>query len=324
LALPVGAELDFRYDQKWIVPAVKDKLPNKVPDNSDCLIIYIDQSDKAKKPEFIPCRFAKLKSANKHGTTATLSMIMKEFGYAENLAGFNEEIMAACGNQLPAWQKDGSISGAYWLEVNDVLQNVIRTSDIGNWERLISQLSEYNDFEDEHVFYMIKELRELGNNKVIEMFDGSYSIESGKSYEMAIYHYHTKSEPSTRYINLSATEGLTLNNPTLVVDSRYDLKRILISSESTYNHARAILSVYIGKEPNSLERKEFDLPYRIRGSWKKIVGSTLLIGILLAIPQIIAVNSNPQIQNPNHIALIISILGISAGYAIVRGLKSPL
>ncbi len=115
LAMPKGTRLQFRYDLRWVAPAILDRLSAGSGNGTQCLIAYIDQQDKTKIPELVPCRLAKLSDAQTLGTTVSLGLVLDNLAYAEDLGTFNNEVKTASAGTLPAWQPDGKIRGSYWL-----------------------------------------------------------------------------------------------------------------------------------------------------------------------------------------------------------------
>src|ERR1044071_9169948 len=97
LAMPAGAQLQFRYERSLIAAGIDQKLETNPEElrGKECLICFIDQSDRAKEPEVIPCRLASLESARLHGTTSSLTFVLGEFAYAPALPTFSIELANA-------------------------------------------------------------------------------------------------------------------------------------------------------------------------------------------------------------------------------------
>ena len=151
LAMPVGSRLEFRYDQKWVAPIIRGRLSD-VPEGQKVLIAYIDQEDKSKTPEIVPCRLATLGEVVPHGSTVSLELILGEYAYADDLGTFDRELSSESANTLPRWQPDGSIKGAYWLELGKDLTTVSSTSSLTDWERIVAQLVGHHEFATRSAF----------------------------------------------------------------------------------------------------------------------------------------------------------------------------
>ena len=72
-----------------------------------------------------------------HGTTASFVLTVDDFAYSDNLTAFNTELQSLSGGTLPRWQPDSKIVGTYWLESSAAPVTVIRSSNLGEWERIV-------------------------------------------------------------------------------------------------------------------------------------------------------------------------------------------
>jgi hypothetical protein len=195
---------------------------------TQALIAYVDQSDKSKVPELIPCRFSTVVDVQSHGTTASLLLILNEFAFAENLNVFRKELEAASAGILPSWNKEQSIAGFYWIDLGQEPRTVVKTTNLADWEKIVEQIAVRADFQGEGCFYTMK-LVTLHNTKptVLIPKQGMYNLSSGRQYEFHIYHFHPIAVPPGTALNFTlASDWLKLvTNTSIPFDSRYDLKR---------------------------------------------------------------------------------------------------
>lgn len=329
IAMPKGSQIQFRYDSKWIAPKILDILSKKNAGSITSLIAYIDQYDNTKTPEIIPCRFATLAAAVIHGKTCSLILSLEEFSYAQNLDAFNNEIRTASGDTLPTWQSDGTIKGHYWFEIGQEPVTVVKSLQLTEWESIVAQVAERADFADENCFYTIEGLYFAGIETAISLKDGYYDLNSGREYEVRIYHFHPKKAPEgTRLSLATSTQWLTFTtNPELILDSRYDLKRVRLKTGRPLETENAVLTIRRADNisESELGNWEFDMLLRIKGSFRRIMVYGIILGALIAGPSIIATLSNPGLGAGSKIGISIAsaIMGLCAGILVAFGLKKP-
>lgn len=326
IEMPKGARLQFRYDSKWIATNVRDLLANKEVRGIPSLIAYIDQHDKAKTPELIPCRFALLVDALSHGSTVSLTLALEEYGHAEDLGSFNREIRSA-SDTLPTWGPEGLISGTYWLDIAQNLKTVVRSTTLATWEEIVAQIAKRPDFAEESYFYVLEGLYPIGQDSPLSHESGSYEIAAGREYEVRLYHFHPTKVPERTWLRLAtASESLGFTtNPLLSIDSRYDMKRARLKAGWPAKQEHTVFSIYrvTSDRQDDLGTWEVDLPFRIKGSFWPTLIYGIVLGILLAGPQIVAAFSNPDLSSSNVTAITIvsAILGLGAGIFAAFGLR---
>lgn len=330
IAMPKESQIQFRYDSKWIAPKIRELLSKENARGIPSLIAYIDQHDNTKPPEIIPCRFATLVEAVVHGKTCSLILALQEFGYAQNLEAFNNEIRAACGDTLPTWQPDGTLKGHYWFETGQEPVTVVKSLKLTEWESIVAQIAERVDFVDENCFYTIEGLYSVGTETTICSEDGYYELNPGKEYEARIYHFHPEKVPEGTRLSLgTSSQWLTFTtNPELILDSRYDLKRVRLKTGRPSETENAILRILRANDVSRNEpgNWEFDVLLRIKGSFRRTLAYAIGLAVLIATPQIIAVFSNPDLPTESRIVISIAsaIMGLGAGILVAFGLKKPI
>ena len=323
IAMPKGSNLQFRYDLKWISQEARNSLCNDRSENMLCLIAYIDQSDETKTPEIIPCRFAKIKETKSHGTTTSLILELEDLAYAEDLINFNKNLRSKY-KELPMWQ-NGAIRGFYWLKIKDEDVNILKSIDPGTWEKVITQLASHSDFSGESWFYLFQGLYPLRTKEPITHKDGKYVIKHRCEYEIQIYHYHPNKIPQNAGIILTSASQMLkfMENPLLILDSRYDLKRVHFKTGEPLGSEYVTLSI-LRTDDVKIDKSgywEFDILLRIKGTFWKTLGYGIIIGILLAAPQISITLSNPTLKYQSIISIIQGLASLIVGILVAFGQK---
>jgi len=322
MALPAGTDIQFRYDiQRWVAPVIRDRLRRGEAVKGPALIAYIDQHDPGRAPETVACRFAEIIEVTPLGTTVTLTLKLGEFAFAENLAAFNTEVRSLGANTLPAWQQDGKIGGSYWLEVSQKLNTVIPSNALAEWERIVAQLVNRSEFADETRFFSVQGVVSVTDGASVPVRDGVYELKPGHNYEIRVYHFSPKKNPTGRIVLAKADDIVSLTRPNLVLDSRYDLKRVrLRTTKPTSAEETVVAFEYHDNDQVSLI---CDIDLRVHGTFWQSLAKGVLLGILLASPQTIAALSNPALSDSSKSVIVIAAaaFGLVTGIVAAFGLK---
>jgi hypothetical protein len=112
----------------------------------------------------------------------------------------------------------------------------------------------------------------------------------------------------------------------VLLDSRYDLKRIRFRTMSPVSPEPGVLAVRRQLPNQTVWEWEFDLPVQVRGTFWRKLGLGLLIGIFLAVSPIVSAYSNPNLSAVSRaiISLVSTITGMLAGIAAAFGLRRSL
>lgn len=329
--MPIGTWIQFRYARGLVPPpllaGIGDKKTLRRLRGAPTLINYLDLSDPLRNPEVVPCRIASLVDVVPLGSTVSLQLELADFALASDISRFNEDLAALAGDVVPKW--DGQrVRGSFWFEVNGELHSVTRSSDMAVWENLVEQIAERKDFEDEPFFYAIQDLLEVGPDRPVPAKKNLYKLRPNREYDVRIYHFHpTHGEPQsligleTSHPSLSFT-----TNPRVLLDSRYDLKRIRLRTMSPVSREPGVLAVRRQTLNQPEWAWEFDLPIQVRGTFWRKLALGLLIGTFLAVSPIVSANSNPNLSAGSRlvISLVSTITGILAGIAAAFGLRRSL
>lgn len=333
IAMPRGSRLQFRYRLDLVTEGVKQRIKDGTYRNTRALIAYLDQQDRTKVPELVPCRFTRIVHAQIHGSTTSLVFVLEEFAYAENVEAFNNQARLASGDTLPSRKspEDKFAEGAFWLEVGDeALTNVISTRDVGDWEQIVYQLFQHEDFKTENCFYMIEGLYEGEDQEKINLKSSSYHLKPSQEYEVRIYHFLPKVAKKTVSLRFGISRpSITFTtNSVQTIDSEYDMKRVRFETGRPVLSEKSVLSVFRTNvdDNNEIEILDFDIPLQTAGTWvlKLILG--IVIGVLLAAPHITAALGNSQLSSMiKGIIVVVSVIAsVFAGLIAAFGLKKSI
>ena len=328
LAMPEGSSVQFRYDLKWVAPVIRDRLSGKDGKGTSCLIAYIDQSDPNKAPDLIPCRFATLLDAAVYGSTVSLVLTLHELAYAEDLVAFNNEMRSASAAVLPAWQPDKKLKGSYWFDTGQELQTLVKSQALAEWEKIVTQIAGRSDFQAESTFYTVEGIHRVAPSAVVSVRNGAYPLAPGQEYELRFYHFHPTKEPVGSGLRVeTGSQSLKFTtSQDLVLDSRYDLKRVRIRTSSPPLRQTAVLTI-LRKDSRQVDPNlDFDLRVEIKGAFWKTLGYGTVLGLLLATPQVASALSNPTLpaQNIIVISVVSTVVGVFTGIFAAFGLKTSL
>lgn len=330
LALPTGTVLQFRYDKRYWTQAVRTAVEQGTAKGQDALIVYIDQATQGQPPTYAPCRYAQIKNVAEHGTTVSLELVVGEYAYAENLAGFNHWISATFPADLPAWQED-KIQGKYWLKAPQEATSVVRTNSLGDWEKVVTQLAAHTEFDAESCFYTVTSVRRAKATSSLVPVEGAYQLKGGKSYELAVYHYHPNKQPTDRFLEVKLAGGGVefTTNPVMRIDSRYDQKVIRFQTHGNPTQKIAFLTFVWGKDGYDATRWSFDLPIAVQGMFWQSVGYAIAVAVLLAGPQLFSAWNSVDASDAKavgkaiNVTIVTSIVTLVTGVFAVFALKKP-
>jgi hypothetical protein len=322
LALPASMPVHFRYDRRWIAPAITSSLDSTSERTAllgaSALIAYLDQSDSGKLPEVVPCRFARVLSAVPLGQTVSLELAVEDFAFAEDLATFNSELRRTA-SKLPRWTS-GVLDGEYWTQLERT-PDVARSGETAMWEQVIGQLAGRSDFASSRLFYTVAGLTDTGSDLNVVARDATFDLRPDRDYELRLYHFHP-SEDAAGSLRLDAT-GVPISfamTPDVPLDSRHDLKRIRFRTSSPPTTERGVLTLWRRVEPSAEWTWDVDLPVRVRRTLARRVALSLVIGAFLAVTPI----TTAYADDPKTIAVVGVGASLLAAFTAAFGLRTSL
>ena len=333
MAMPVGCELNFRYRWKYLSLSVQEHLKaGRIGNGDQILICYLDQSDRSKPVDFIPVRFATLIEAPVIGDFVVLRMRVRQSAFAKDLAAFNQEVQVRSA-ELPRWPATGDpqyATGAFWVEVNDYPTSVVESGSTSDWQITVSQLLRRKDFATTGPFYQVVRLQEFKSKATVEMSTGQYELQPGREYELMIDHFLPGESTGAFQLETTLSGGAItfITGSTMQVDSPYDRHWQRFRTQEPLKNERAVITVNkkaSGEDP----AVQFDLPISVLGRRWKTVLAGLVVGVLLAFPQIITAWINPAFAKWGlgwliALASFIAIFNVSAGVAAAFNFRRPI
>jgi len=172
---------------------------------------------------------------------------------------------------------------------------------------------------------MIKGVHPIENEEKLPFVDSGCNLKNSHEYEIEIYHDHPEESETNAFIRLQSKSNAIkfTTNPTVVVNSRYDFKRIRFKTTSPTTSQQAILSVYRGKNESQDEygMLDFDLKPHIAGAYLKMAIWGSVIGILLSIPHLITTLTNTELTGNRLTVICISVVVIGLITGIFAAFK---
>jgi hypothetical protein len=353
LAAPVGGERQFRYDQKWVDPALRDLVSRRaLPAEARCLLCFVDLRGKPQTPFILPLREAVLDRVIAAGTTYTLVFRLGAFRSPVDIRAFSDSARKA----LPDLHRFHKVTGAQeptgylWTDAGDKLDSEVRpaATDGENWlltweeivrnyvgvmkapeaysKDLLDADSVSRDdqrFQDKSPFYVFYELQSLPTrNCVTSTAVGgrqAFRLAPGCSYELSFYQYHPTSSFHDVGLKLATGESNIKFTGTseLKFDTRYDIKRFTFSTADVLTGfgANMLVSRVFHKEDESIV-EDFDLNLDVEGSKLKMALYTIAIAAAFAIPQFLTLaKASPSPGASSYVVVLIAAaaLGVLAG-----------
>jgi hypothetical protein len=255
----------------------------------------------------------------------SLVLTLDEFAYSEDLTAFNNEMRSASDGVLPVWQ-DESPKGKYWFEISEEPKTVVRSLNLAEWEKIVTQIAARPDFLNENTYYTMEGIHRVGRESLVSLHNGAYTLAPGQEYEVCLYQFHPTKAPTGSMLRVE-TVGKSLRFTTsqnLILDSRYDLKRVRIRTNSPPSREATILTILRNERDQVGPTLDFDLRIEINGVFWKTLGYGCVLGLLLATPPVISALSNPSLPalNVTEISVGSGVVGLFTGIFAAFGLKT--
>lgn len=330
--MPNGSHLQFRYESRLIPNALQLQLAGNTL--SDCVvcIAYLDKSDKGRVPEVIPCRVAKLSGSKVSGDIYILSLTLEDLWVADDIPAFNKEIHILAAN-LPRWQGGADVEGSFCQTVSSSPSSLRKTQKPGDWQQLVTSLKKHTDFASEPFFYFVSEILKCGNKSVVELSNGAYPIEAGKTYEIRIIQYSPSESGESITVGESCwliahneDEEISFITPkTLAIDSPYDERFFRFRVPHPTVQIDSTIALLRQTSPGSPETSkaiwDFDLAFRIAPDYWAPLWKGGLIGSLIAAQGVVSIYANPNIADKWWPCIFAGMAGLAAGFIASYGLR---
>lgn len=350
LAAPVGGERQFRYDQKWVDPSLRDLVNrNALPANAKCLLCFVDLRGKPQTPFVLPLREAILTRVIAVGTTYTLVFQLGAFRRPTDARAFSDRTRKVLPDlhrfhQVPGAQEP---TGYLWMDARDQLDPQLKAVVTDNenwalaWEEIVRDYlaimnapdqysKEFLDkdslarddqkFQDKSPYYVFYELLHLPNRNrlrsTIRQGRPTFKLSPGASYELSFYQYHpTKSFPGVSLGLATAQSNIQLTGAEeRRLSTRYDVKRFTFSTADVITGFAASMLVSRIFHDNDAEStvEDFRLNFDVKGSLVKMSMYSIAIATAFAIPQFLTL---AKATPPSDIStyIVVAIAGIALG-----------
>jgi hypothetical protein len=346
LAAPMGGERQFRYDQKWVEPAIRQLADQgKVPANAKCLLCFIDLRGNPKDPFILPLREATLTQVIPVGSTYTLVFRLGAFRRPSDMRQFSKVARKEFPelHRIEAVQGKREPKGFLWIDAKNQLDSKLKSvvTD-GNWalewEQIVCDYlnvmnspeqfsTEFYDkdaltsaegkFKDQSPFYVFYDLKSVPDGKRVKSETkenrSAFQLAPDSTYELLFYHYHpSKAFPDVR-LSLSTTHdgAKIVSNESHAFNTRYDVKRFTLSTTSVLSGASGniLVSRIFADGASATSVGDIYLHYGVASSKGKMALYILGIAAAFAIPQLMILwNSTPAAGPAQYIIVVVAAL----------------
>ena len=330
MALPEGAEIQFRYDIELVDAAVRAGLGQDKLHGSSVLLAYLDLSESSDVPGVRlahPCRIGKLIDSEKLGQFVILRFRLGEFSACADIGSFRAQLASKSPQA-----KDGDLRG-FWVFQDDFDKFCKRSTDMTVWQTIMSNLGQSSDFASEDFFFRVMGLYRRGVKNAIKPWDGEYKLNSSSEYEWRVFHFHPQSDDhklkssSTVIEVASASEDIKpVTTPTLAINSSYDLKSfhfrtnpMTVTTYSAFTVKFEDTGQVEGDATALSKFPELYLPVKIVTSWIRSIASVVFLTVLLFGQQYISASSKGDVHLETAAALL--TLAFLTALLVVYGLK---
>lgn len=316
LSAPLGSALQFRYRRSLLSDELLLRLENEKLSGPG-LVCFLD-SDAVDALPVVPVRFVEVTDVRAHGTTISVALEMREFAYAET-STFTEELGKAAKGMNPH-RVGQDVVGKYFFDSSDALTSVKASASVDGWEQTVSTVRARDPFKSEPFFWTVLGVEQEGQTLATERLSKWPMTPIRGSFSILIYHYQESGAPSPNS-TLSLLGGKAIENighSELRIDSRYDLKRWRFEPRTAgYFATETWLRFGVANT------WDLDLSLEIGGSLWLNLAKSAIVGTLIAIPSIVALAPQKDLDFGMKLILLSLCLlaGFGAALAVVFGIE---
>jgi hypothetical protein len=277
LALPRGAELQFRYERAIVSDSLLARFQGNELRDENGLISYLWINPTLREVKFVPCRFVSVLSSEVVGTSHIIRLEMHEFAALDE-----PTLRASLGPEdlqlIPSWPDGNSspthLAGKFLFEAH--VSNLTGSYNLAAFETVVSALAKFEHFKDHKtVFYTVRGIVDL-DAKVSEHWPGSfvqprrtvYHLAAGNRYEIEVYCFspiqvvYSDIDTSVIHLNSESEEIEFSSVKSHQVDSEYDIKRFRFFTASRPDTFSSALRLYITRAATEKEPSNSAAPHR--------------------------------------------------------------
>ncbi len=339
LALPADAELQFRYDRKYIHESLAQRIDTGQLKRENGIVLYLSSDKENLSAETVPCRFVTVVDAEFAGSSCIIRLRVGGFVADLDDAKLRSALSPEEVPLLPHWEiASGTapkLAGKFFFAIGCALGQHAK-DDLSCFEIIAAALGQYKDFSaaPSTAFYTVRRLVRINDTStrtsaphdIFQPTEGMYKLSSGDRYELAVYCFFPPSaedRTATLHIGSDVKAVKFPLGKDRDIDSRYDLKRFLFSVEKQTMSLPAGLRLFLtGPETDDRARADIVIPVVFAGSLPFALGRIGLIGFGASVPAMIAASSAGKLSL--NVALVMFLAGIVAGVGTVfTSLKKP-
>jgi len=316
LALPVGATVQFRYDKADVAPNIWE---NAMDTRGPAIVCYADSSAEGMYP-LVTVRRVEIERVQTHGSTVSILLRAGDFVYAET-DSFTDEIAKLSGGHNPG-KADGDRRGYFFFAISQTPNSATFADTVAQWERVVTAISSRDAFSGYTYFWTVLAMYRRDDSQIsTDVFTPwPRSVDGGRKYELLLYHFRPPYEPEgEKRDSLCVDQGTALvpNSPrTIVIDSRYDLKRWDLETVAG-THRDRLTWIRIGPCGGWY----IDLPLTVAGSWLGTLATIVIIGSLVATPAVLALGQGAGKLSVGWTVALQFLFGLAAATAAVLNLR---
>ncbi|WP_260705687.1 DUF5336 domain-containing protein [Edaphobacter flagellatus] len=330
MALPEGAEIQFRYDGDLIDAASRLHFGRDQKHDTPALLAHLDLTvpvTTAGPRPIHPCRHAKLIASEELGQFYILRFRLGAFCQCSDLDGFRKHL-ATKGPQA----KDGKLEG-HWVFEDEFTKACTTSNEMGVWQASMKDLGKTADYDKESFFFRVIGLYRRGSDHAVKPADGEYKLKSNTEYEWRVFHFHpesdahqTSSVSTLIQVNSMSDDIVPVTSPELAIDSSYDLKsfhfRTKAVTATDYTSFTIKFQDVVPTGSVGAVHPELFLPLKVVPSWWRAILSVLGLTVLLFLQQYISATAKGGI--PHHTSYALLGLAFLTALVAVYALKKPL
>jgi hypothetical protein len=338
LALPPGAQMQFRYDRRWVAPSVIAQIPREQLADEPILICFLAADSGPHGFEILPIRFARLIRAELVGTSCLLIFEARDFVDEIDDSAVRAAVSTSIRAKLPG--PSPASDALFAFECTLPTPPPPGGMNLGAFENSVTRLSKFQPFSTaETMFFTVIRLHRLGKFSWFGSWPrtkspngadmGTYVVAGGKRYEFEIYCLRPNEPPAggqppkLRLTIDSEDDQLTFVSATHgEVDSKYDVKRFVFRSDPGVFDRLTGIRVSITNVNDGTTQREIALPILLRRNVLLGEVKFLLVGLATAITGLLAATAANKLTPGT--ATLIGIGGFLAGVAAVfPSVKKP-
>jgi len=172
--------------------------------------------------------------------------------------------------------------------------------------------------------HQVVQLQEFQSKQPVSMADGQFALRPNNEYELLIDHFLPRAETGAFQLDLLVTgQAITfITGSKIQIDSPYDRHWIRFKTQEPLRDERAVAT--ITKTVTGADAAgQFDMPIVVAGRRLKTILIGIVLGLFLALPQVITAWVNPAFA-PRGLPWLLGLAGLIAGLNIAVGIGAAL